>query len=105
MLVTTGCSPKVQVERYISSQLQTGAYEDTGSAESLKDWQDRGAYYYFQVPQDGTDKSTRVQISHQISGGTPAIAYTRVLIFDMYKQVACISVQDGRVVSCDLENA
>ncbi len=37
-------------QRYAESQIYSGAYFDTGGAESLEDWHNRGAYYYFSWP-------------------------------------------------------
>jgi len=37
-------------QRYIESQIYSGAYYDTGGAETIEEYHDRGAYYYFSWP-------------------------------------------------------
>lgn len=89
------------LQRYVETQMETGGYEDTGSAESLLDFHNRGSFYFWNWARDGTDRSTRCTINHQFSG---TVDNTRVLLFDLSKQVARVSVQDGRIISCDLED-
>jgi hypothetical protein len=90
------------VQRYVDSQLYSGAYFDTGGAETIKEFHERGSYYYFSWPRDGTDRSTRVNVHF---GFTGAIANGRVLLFDHSKQVARVRVQDGHVVDVQVEDA
>ena len=90
-------------QRYIETQIYSGAYHDTGGAEDIKTYHDRGAYYYFSIPRDGADRSTRVQVHQQFNGAD--ITNMRVLLFDHSKQVGRIRVQEGRVVDCQIEDA
>jgi hypothetical protein len=90
------------VQRYLESQIYSGAYFDTGGAETIEEYHDRGSYYYFAWPRDGTDRSTRVNVHSQMSGAD--VVNMRVLLFDHSKQVARIKVQDGRVVDVQLED-
>jgi len=91
-------------QRYVESQIYSGAYFDTGGGESLEEYHDRGSYYYFSIPRDGTDRSTRVNIHQQFAAGNDT-ANMRVLLFDHSKQVARVRVQDGRVIDVQLEDA
>jgi hypothetical protein len=91
-------------QRYAESQIYSGAYFDTGGAETIEDYHSRGAYYYFSWPRDGTDRSTRVNV-HQGFQTTADISNMRCLLFDHSKQVARIRVQDGRVVDVQVEDA
>ena len=91
-------------QRYVESQMYTGAYYDTGGCESIQQYHNRGSYYYFSWPRDGTDRSTRVNV-HQQFDGAADIANMRVLLFDHSKQVARIRVQSGSVVDVVLEDA
>tara|TARA_R110000796_G_scaffold39257_3_gene98056 strand:- start:721 stop:2409 length:1689 start_codon:yes stop_codon:yes gene_type:complete len=91
-------------QRYAESQIYSGAYFDTGGAETIEDYHDRGAYYYFSWPRDGTDRSTRVNV-HQGFQNTADITNMRCLLFDHSKQVARVRVQDGRVVDVQVEDA
>jgi len=90
-------------QRYIESQIYSGAYYDTGGAETIEEYHDRGAYYYFSWPRDGTDRSTRVNVHQQFDGAD--ITNMRLLLFDHSKQVGRIRIQDGRVVDVQLEDA
>jgi hypothetical protein len=95
------------IQRYNETNLYSGAYYDTGGAESIEEYHERGAYYYFSFPRDGTDRSTRVQVHSQFGNAVndAAVANTRVLLFDHSKQVARVRVQDGRVTDVQLEDA
>jgi hypothetical protein len=91
------------VQRYTESQIYSGAYFDTGGGEKLDEWHDRGSYYYFSWPRDGTDRSTRVNVHQQFNAAD--VVNMRVLLFDHAKQVARVRVQDGRVVDVQIEDA
>ena len=90
-------------QRYIESQIYSGAYYDTGGAETIEEYHERGAYYYFSWPRDGTDRSTRVNVHQQFDGAD--VANMRLLLFDHSKQVGRVRIQDGRVVDVQLEDA
>lgn len=91
-------------QRYAESQIYSGAYFDTGGAENIEEYHDRGAYYYFSWPRDGTDRSTRVNV-HQGFANATDVTNMRCLLFDHSKQVARVRVQDGRVIDVQLEDA
>jgi hypothetical protein len=91
------------IQRYSETQIYSGAWFDTGGAETIEEWHDRGAYYYFSWPRDGTDRSTRVNVHQQFDGADTT--NMRVLLFDHSKQVARVRVQDGRVVDVQVEDA
>jgi len=91
-------------QRYVESQIYSGAYYDTGGAETIEEFHDRGAYYYFSWPRDGTDRSTRVNVHQKFEAGTD-ITNMRLLLFDHSKQVGRIRIQDGRVIDVQLEDA
>ena len=91
-------------QRYVESQIYSGALFDTGGGESIQTYHQRGAYYYFAWPRDGTDRSTRVNVHQAFQGGTDT-THLRLLLFSHSKQVARVRVQDGRVVDVQLEDA
>ena len=91
-------------QRYAETQIYSGALYDTGGGESIQEYHNRGAYYYFAWPRDGTDRSTRVNVHQGFENGT-AVQNMRVLLFSHSKQVARVMVQDGRVVDVQLEDA
>jgi len=91
-------------QRYIESQIYSGAYYDSGGAESIIEYKNRGSYYYFSIPRDGTDRSTRVNVHQGFATGTDT-SNMRVLLFDHSKQNCSVRVQDGRVIDVQLEDA
>jgi len=91
-------------QRYMETMLYNGAVFDTGGAETIEEFHERGSYYYFAIPRDGTDRSTRVAIHSGFTGGAD-VANMRVLLFAHSKQVARVRVADGRVVDVQLEDA
>jgi hypothetical protein len=90
-------------QRYLESQVYSGAYFDTGGTESIEKYHERGSYYYFAWPRDGTDRSTRVQVHQQFNAATTT--NMRVLLFSHSKQVARVKVENGRTVDVQLEDA
>lgn len=90
-------------QRYVETQLNSGAYFDSGGTEDIETYHDRGSYYYIPFPRDATDRSTRVNVHQQFKAGTD-VSNMRVLLFDHSKQVCRISVQNGQVVQVDLED-
>ena len=91
-------------QRYIETQMYTGAFYDTGGAETIGEWHERGAYYYFSWPRDGMSRATRVNVHTGFASGTD-ISNTRLLLFDHSRQVAKIQIVDGRVVDVMCEDA
>jgi len=91
-------------QRYMETMLYNGAMFDTGGAETIEEFHERGSYYYFAIPRDGTDRSTRVAIHSGFRNLTDT-ANMRVLLFAHSKQVARVRVADGRVVDVQLEDA
>ena len=93
-------------QRYMESQLYSNTYFSEGGAESLVDWKNRGAYYYFNWARDGNDRSTRVQVNQQFDTSADAnLANTRVLLFSHYKQVCSIRISEGRVQDVIVQDA
>jgi hypothetical protein len=90
-------------QRYGETQIYSGAYFDTGGAETIEEWHDRGAYYYFSWPRDGTDRSTRVNVHQQFNAAD--VVNMRLLLFDHSKQVGRVRIMDGRIVDVQLEHA
>ncbi len=83
--------------RYAESLLYSGAYFDCGGAEDRNDYIERGAYYYFSWPKNGSSESTRVNVNYQFQTAL-GVGVGRVLLFDHYKQMVMVSVVNGMVV-------
>ena len=95
-------------QRYTETQIYSGGYFDTGGVETIQEFHDRGAYYTFQWPKDGTDRSTRVNVHSAFGGaGGPIgdVDNMRLLLFDHSKQVARIKIESGRVTSVEVEES
>ena len=90
-------------QRYIESQINSGGYYDTGGAETIDQFHNRGAFYHQVWKRDGTDRSTRVTVHQQFPGAD--VANMRLLLFDHSKQVARVRIQDGRVTDVQLEDS
>lgn len=90
-------------ELYSETQLYSGQKFESGSCESIQDWIDRGAYLYFAWPRDGTDESTRVNVNYDFTNGLTVSNVARLLLFNHYKNVAMVTVKDGRVTDCVLQ--
>jgi hypothetical protein len=92
---------------YFETLCNTGAMYSEGGCESLEDWKgDRGAYYTFNFPKDGTSRSTWLQVNSQFDGSISGAAgqeHLRLLLFDSYKSCAKVQVEAGRVVNCIVE--
>jgi hypothetical protein len=90
---------------YMDTQLNSGAYFDTGGAfDNWDEFKTRGAYYHYRIYKDGSNRSTEVTVSQQFLAGAE-IQNTRVLLFDHSKQIARIRVQDGQIVDVQLVDA
>lgn len=95
-----GSAEDYTIQRYIDSNIYSGAYFDNGGQESIQEYQSRGAYYYFLWPRDGTDRSTRVTTNFQFNTG---LTNASVLLFDHFKKAARIRVENGRVIDVIVE--
>lgn len=91
------------VQRYIESAINSGGFFDTGGIEDIKEFHERGSYYTFVWPRDGSDGSTRVTVHQGFKAGTD-VTNMRVLLFEHSKQIARVQVQNGRVVNVELED-
>lgn len=92
------------VQRYLETQLNSGSLFDTGGSETLDEFHERGSYYHFVIPRDGSDRSTAVQVHQGFAAGSE-VDNMRVLLFDHYKSVARVQIREGRVYSVDVEEA
>lgn len=90
-------------QRYLETIMGTGMYWECGGAEGLSDWQERGPYYHFPWPRDGSDASTRVRVHQAFRAGTD-VSNGRVLLFDHSRSVATVTIKDGRVVDVMMQD-
>jgi hypothetical protein len=81
---------------YMNTQLQCGGYMDSGGAEKFSEWIDRGAYYHFLTPRDGTSVDTRVVVNQQFDNASD-VANMQCLLFDHSRAAIQVTIKDGRV--------
>jgi hypothetical protein len=81
---------------YMNTQLQCGGYMDSGGAEKFSEWIDRGAYYHFLTPRDGTSVDTRVVVNQQFDNAAD-VANMQCLLFDHSRAAIQVTIKDGRV--------
>lgn len=102
------------VQRYVDTMIENGAYYDSGGAESIQEYHERGSYYYFSWAKDGTDRSTRVAVhagfdiaQFVVNNPNPLLNVNNAncLLFAHSKQVGKITVQDGMVTDVAIEDA
>ena len=93
-------------QRYLDSLLYSGQYFDTGGAESIDEFHERGAYYYFSTPKDGSDRSTRLTVNSGFGNAAGAdLGNMRLLLFSFSKQVARIKIENSRLVDLQIEDS
>lgn len=90
-------------QRYGDSLLNAGLYSAEGGAESLDDYLARGLYLHFRTDRDATDRSSVVRIHQQFTMNSQ-VSNLNVLLFDHYRKVARVTIQDGRVVNVEVED-
>ena len=90
-------------QRYADSLLNAGLYSAEGGAESLDDYLARGLYLHFRTDRDATDRSSVVRVHQQFTMDS-ALTNLNVLLFDHYRKVARVTIQDGRVVNVEVED-
>jgi hypothetical protein len=83
-------------QMYIDSALYSGLYFNIGGAETKQEWIDRGPYYTFSWPKDGSSESTRVYVNYKLNQA-PGAGVANLLLFSHYKQVVAVTIANGRV--------
>lgn len=95
-------------ERYMQTMIECGQFYQL--AESIQEFRERGPFYYFLVPRDNTDKSTRVQVNQQFADALnepalrAALGSMRLCLFDLSRQVAVITLEGGNVTKVSLQD-
>ena len=87
-------------QRYIETQINSGAYFSEGGGESIQEYQRRGAYHYFSCPKDGQNSDTRVSVNTQFSADFGNKA--RILLWDHFSSFCKVTVESGQVVSVEI---
>ncbi len=87
-------------QRYMDTMIYSNALYESGGCETIQDWHERGAYYYFEWPRDGVDRSTRVIVNYSFN---EAISNGSILLFNRLKKVASIKIENGNVVRVQVQ--
>jgi hypothetical protein len=90
-------------QRYIETQINSGAYFSEGGGETIQDWANRGAIHYFSTPKDGQDRSTRVTVNHMFA--SDFANKSRLLLYDHSSASCKVSIQRGMVTSVEVLDA
>ena len=81
-------------KQYVSYLMEKGAFFDTGSQETLEQWQQRGMLLHYNVPKDADDRSTSLTVSSSFS---VAPADTNLVVFDHSRVIIRVTMRNGVV--------
>jgi hypothetical protein len=85
------------IQRYHDNLAEVGLYNQTGGAETVVDFLERGLYVIYSFIRDQTDKSTQLQVSLDFSGAVEPNA--SVYVGAIYNRMTEIKTADGMVTS------
>ncbi len=89
-------------QRYWETAAYSGGLFDKGGFETFKEWLDMGPLYYWSWPRDGRDMgSTRVDITFKASAD---ISASQLIVFDHYRSVARITIQNSQIIDVQMES-
>ncbi len=80
-------------QRYMETILNSGSYFKADS-ETIEEWHERGAYYYFSWPRDDTSRDTRVFVNSQFR---EEVDHASILLFNHYRKTVMIKITNGLV--------
>ncbi len=81
---------------YARNMLYNGAYFDN-SQETLNEWRERGIYFYHPFLRSGTNKESRCYVVTQFGNTFSDADNVNILLFENYKSVAIVRMDNGRV--------
>lgn len=95
----SGAAPNTNelIQRYHDNLAEVGLYNQTGGAESVVDFLERGLYVIYSFIRDQNDKSTQLQVSLDFSGAVEPNA--SVYVGAIYNRMTEIKTADGMVTS------
>tara|TARA_R110000822_G_scaffold27046_3_gene81061 strand:+ start:650 stop:2416 length:1767 start_codon:yes stop_codon:yes gene_type:complete len=94
-----GNADDYSTQRYIETQINSGAFFSEGGGESIQKHQDLGPIHYFQTPKDGQNRSTRVSVNTQFSSSFEG---ANLLLFEHSQSSCQIVIQRGLVISVEV---
>ena len=106
-LVAGGVSSPIDqlTQRYIDTNLYNGRFYSDGGPESIEEYKERGAYYFFAWPKEGSDVSTSVLVKVGFRLPNLTVDTGRIFLFEHKKRVAIVKIANGMVVSVETHDA
>ena len=98
------------IQQYLEQSLASGQLFTSAGPENTKEWTDRGRFFLFQTPRDGTSTATRV-LTHTTLGNTVKTSSTvptlitlpnaAVILFSRAPKAFLVRTADSRVVQVE----
>jgi len=98
---TAGEFKNYNTQRYLETQIATGALWMPGGCEPIQKWWDKGVIDVFPTLRDPVDRSTNVVVNAYFSAAPPNAT---CLLFSMCRKVATIRVANGSVQEVDVQD-
>ncbi len=83
-------------QRYHDTQCESGMIYNDGGGETFPEWLERGPYYCYSFLRDASDRSTHCNVNMSYEN---LQTDTTIFVCALYRRVAEISYQSGRVTS------
>lgn len=84
---------------YVQGLISSGSYRDSGGWESYSNWKSKGPALIFKASKDERSQATRVQVNNSFVNNQPN---RNLLLFNVFKQVCEISIENAKVSSVQL---
>jgi hypothetical protein len=95
----TGISIDYTTWPYLQGLISSGSYRDSGGWESYANWKSKGPCSIFKTSKDERSQSTRVVVNNSFANNQPN---RNLLLFNVFKQVCEISIENAKVSSVQL---
>lgn len=80
---------------YLRNNLYTGQFNES-DCESLKEWIERGIYFYHPFVKNANNTETRLTVLSDFQGQLTSVPI-KLLIFEFYKMITLVKMEDGTV--------
>lgn len=84
---------------YVQGLISNGSYREDGGWESYANWKSKGPIWIWAVNKDERSQATRVQVNNSFVNNQ---ANRNLLLFNVFKQVCEISIENAKVSSVQL---
>jgi hypothetical protein len=103
--ITATAPQEYTTEMYYRTQVATGGLSDVGGVEKHREWQDRGAYYHYFWPRDGSNSDTEVRVHYQFNNAAQVVTdmgNADCLLFSWAKKLVEVNVSDDTITSVNV---